>query len=225
MVAQPLATAGNCRGSATGGERSFASTRPGGRVAPKAVIPCPRVRDQRNAGMTFEANSSRCVCAHRGGSPGGSVHDPQLTTPIRCFSSFDTSRNHRRHAGVVGQSRDHASRPDRRGILRGRPAAPRRLRSPRSRNGRSRSMGSSPSVQRIVGSPCSATRSDAVYGPSGQEMSRLVFATPPARSLRLIVTIRSFEHLRRRPPRQLMRETGRRLAEAYLKDPPLMWGR
>lgn len=27
-----------------------------------------------------------------------------------------------------------------------------------------------------------------------------------------------------RPPRQLMRETGRRLAEAYLKDPPLMMG-
>jgi hypothetical protein len=32
-------------------------------------------RSQRNAGMTFDANSSRCVCAQRGGSPGGSVHE------------------------------------------------------------------------------------------------------------------------------------------------------
>ena len=35
----------------------------------------PRVRGQRNAGMTFAANNSRCVCAQRGGSPGGSVHE------------------------------------------------------------------------------------------------------------------------------------------------------
>jgi hypothetical protein len=30
---------------------------------------------QRSAGITFEANNSRCVCAHRGGSPGGNVHE------------------------------------------------------------------------------------------------------------------------------------------------------
>src|SRR5215831_16517288 len=30
---------------------------------------------QRNAGITFAANSSRCACAHRGGSPGGSVQE------------------------------------------------------------------------------------------------------------------------------------------------------
>jgi len=32
-------------------------------------------RNQRNAGITFDAKSSRCVCAQRGGSPGGSVHE------------------------------------------------------------------------------------------------------------------------------------------------------
>jgi hypothetical protein len=32
-------------------------------------------RNQRNAGITFDAKSSRCACAQRGGSPGGSVHE------------------------------------------------------------------------------------------------------------------------------------------------------
>ena len=43
--------------------------------APKAAIPWPRVRGQRKAGITFSANSSRCVCAQRGGSPGGKVQE------------------------------------------------------------------------------------------------------------------------------------------------------
>ena len=29
----------------------------------------------RSAGITLDANSSRCGCAQRGGSPGGSVHE------------------------------------------------------------------------------------------------------------------------------------------------------
>jgi hypothetical protein len=47
----------------------------GGRKGAESANPWPRVRDQRNAGMTFEANSSKCVCAQRGGKPGGSVHE------------------------------------------------------------------------------------------------------------------------------------------------------
>jgi hypothetical protein len=39
--------------------RSFIGMRPDGEVAPKPAIPWPRVRGQRNAGITFEANNSR----------------------------------------------------------------------------------------------------------------------------------------------------------------------
>ena len=35
-----------------------------------AHIPCP-CRDEQNAGITSDAKSSRCACAHRGGNPGG----------------------------------------------------------------------------------------------------------------------------------------------------------
>ena len=40
-------------------------------------LPRPSIRSQiqRNAGITFAANSSRCVCAQRGGSPGGNVQE------------------------------------------------------------------------------------------------------------------------------------------------------
>jgi hypothetical protein len=38
-------------------------------------VPGRAPQTQRNEGITFAANSSRCVCAHRGGSPGGNVHE------------------------------------------------------------------------------------------------------------------------------------------------------
>jgi hypothetical protein len=39
------------------------------------TAPPARSQIQRSAGITFEANNSRCVCAQRGGSPGGNVHE------------------------------------------------------------------------------------------------------------------------------------------------------
>jgi hypothetical protein len=51
--------------------------RPGAGIAwdEAAVTRFAIYNNQRNAGMPLDANSSRCACAHRGGSPGSSAHE------------------------------------------------------------------------------------------------------------------------------------------------------
>jgi hypothetical protein len=62
-------------GPALSRRRAFRETQRSGRPTGRATSTHALSRDQRNAGMTFAANSSRWVSAQRGGSPGGSVHE------------------------------------------------------------------------------------------------------------------------------------------------------